>query len=281
MLIGLTLVICGSFFLELSSSIGKIEIEKQKESIYAMGFLSLISGWVFFGIALLYRHSLGFSLDSLPSFALRAALEIFQFYVSLKAIALASRSTYSFIHVGTIPILLAIDLLLVKAPISGWQIIGIIAIVFALMILSMNHGIDKKGLAFTILSTVNGAATLTLFKYNITHFNTVEGEQFAMYTVLMIYLIISAWKLHRERPWQLLKKPIFAAQSATYGAGIVLDSFAYTFAAASIITVMKRALSVLWSVLAGHFVFKEQSLLVKLLCFAIAAFGIILLTKGA
>lgn len=280
MLIGLTLVIFGSFFLELSSSIGKVEIEKQKESIYAMGFLSLISGWVFFGITLLFKQSIGFSLESLPSFALRSALEIFQFYVSLKAIAIASRSTYSFIHVGTIPILLAIDLFLIKAPISGWQIIGIAAIVLSLMILSMNHGIDKKGLMFTILSTVNGAATLTLFKYNITHFNTVEGEQFATYTVLMVYLLISAWRLHGERPWFLLKKPLFAAQSATYGAGIVLDSFAYQFAAASIITVIKRALSVLWSVLSGHFVFKEKSLLIKLLCFAVTAFGIILLTKG-
>lgn len=280
MLFGLLLIMSGSFFMELSSSIGKYEIEKQKESMYAMGFLSLISSWLFFGVLMFMHRDIGFNIASLPSFLLRAALEIFQVYVSLKAIALASRSTYAFIHVGTIPILLAIDLFLINAPIGGWQIIGMSAIIFALLILSLNHGIDKKGLIYVILSTVNGAATLTLFKYNITHFNTVEGEQFFLITILLLYLAIAAWKCCRELPWMLLKKPIFLAQSATYGAGVVLDSFAYLFAPASIITVIKRALSVFWSILVGHFVFKETSFPLKILCFALTAFGIILITKN-
>lgn len=280
MLFGLLLITSGTFFMELSSSIGKYEIEKQKESMYAMGFLSLISSWFFFGIMMLFHGTLGFSLASLPSFLLRAGLEIFQIYVSLKAIALASRSTYSFIHVGTIPILLLIDLFLIRAPIGPWQFMGMIAIVSALLILSLNHGIDKKGLIYVILSTVNGAATLTLFKYNITHFNTVEGEQFFLITILLVYLSIAAWKCCREQPWKLLQKPVFLGQSATYGAGIVLDSFAYLFAPASIVTVIKRALSVFWSIVVGHFVFKEKSMLIKLLCFALTALGIVLITKN-
>lgn len=279
MLFGLILVLGGSFFQELSSSIGKYEIEKKRESMYAMGFLSLIVSWLFFGVTMLFHHQVGFNPASLPSFLLRAGLEIFQIYVSLNAIALASRSTYSFIHIGTIPILLAIDIFLLQVPITGWQTIGIIAIVLALLILSLNHGIEKKGLLYVILSTVNGAATLTLFKFNITHFNSVEGEQFFLITILLIYLGCSAWFWHKEKPWNLLKKPVFFVQSATYGAGIVLDSFAYLFAATSIITVIKRALSVLWSVLAGHFIFKEKSFLIKFGCFVLITFGILLITK--
>jgi drug/metabolite transporter (DMT)-like permease len=279
MLFGLILISCGAFFMELSTSVGKYEIKKRKESMYAMGFLSLISSWAFFGVTMAVHREIGFSLASLPSFLLRAALEIFQMYVSLKAIAMASRSTYAFIHVGTIPILLAIDLFLINAPIGGWQIIGMTAIVLALFVLTMNHGIDKKGLIFVILSTVNGAATLTLFKYNITNFNTVEGEQFFIISIILCYLAISAWKCCGEKPWRLLRKPVFIAQSASYGAGVVLDSFAYLFAPASVITVIKRALSVLWSVLAGHFVFKEKSFIIKLVCFFLTALGIFLIVR--
>lgn len=279
MLFGLVLITIGGFFMELSTSVGKYEMKKRKESIYAMGFLSLISSWIFFAITMTVHQKIGFSVASLPTFLLRTGLEIFQMYVSLKAIAIASRSTYAFIHVGTIPILLAIDLFLINAPIDGWQIIGMTAIISALFILTMNHGIDKKGLAFVILSTINGAATLTLFKYNITHFNTVEGEQFFIISIILCYLIIAAWRCCQEKPWNLLRKPVFLAQSASYGAGVVLDSFAYLFAATSIITVIKRALSVLWSVLAGHFIFKEKSLLIKCLCFILTAIGIFLIVK--
>lgn len=277
MLLGLILIACGGFFMELSTGIGKYQIMKQKESAYAMGFLSLISSWIFFGILILVRGTFGFDPGSIPSFSLRVGLEILQMYVSLKAIALASRSTYSFIHIGTVPILLLIDLFIINAPIGAWQIIGITAIVLAILILSMNHGIDKKGLAFVILSTVNGAATLTLFKYNISHFNTVEAEQFLLTGIILIYLGISAWKRFGENPLKLLRKPIFFAQSASYGSGIVLDSFAYLFAPTSLITTVKRAISIFWSVLSGHYLFKETKFITKLLCFALTAFGIVLI----
>lgn len=273
------LIITGAaFFLELSSSIGKYEIQKQRESMYAMGFLSMVWGAFIFGGIILARGYLGFSLDSLPTFALRAALEIFQAYVSLRAIAEASRTTYSFIHAGTIPILLIIDLFLVNAPISGWQIIGMAAILGAIMILSLNHGIDRKGLVFVILSTINAAMTLTLYKYNITHFNSVEGEQFLILLILLAYFAISARVFYKERPWTLLKKPVFLAQSATYGIGHALDSFAYLFGAASIITVTKRAASTLWSLVSGRIVFHEKNLFVKITCLCLIVIGVALLS---
>lgn len=276
-MLAILLITGAAFFLEVSSSIGKIEIRKRRESVYAMGFLSMIWGLFIFGSISLARGSLGFSLASLPTFSLRAVLEIFQAYISLRAIATASRTTYSFIHAGTIPLLLIIDLFLVRAPVSGWQIIGMAAIVSAIMVLSLNHGIDRKGLLFVILSTVNAAVTLSLYKYNITHFNTVEGEQFLITLILLAYCAISAHVFYKERPWALLKQPIFFAQSATYGIGHVLDSFAYLFGPASVITVAKRAASTLWSLVSGRIIFHEKHLIIKIISLCLMISGIILL----
>ncbi|MCW1892268.1 MAG: hypothetical protein KIH65_003420 [Candidatus Uhrbacteria bacterium] len=272
------LIITGAaFFLELSSSIGKVEIQKRRESMYAMGFLSMIWGCFIFGGMILARGNLGFDIASLPTFGLRAILEIFQAYVSLRAISEASRTTYSFIHAGTVPIILIIDLFLMNAPIGGWQIIGMAAILGAMMILSFNHGIDRKGLLFVILSTVNAAITISLYKYDISHFNSVEGEQFLILLILLAYFTIAARVFYKERPWQLLKKPVFLAQSATYGIGHVLDSFAYLFGVASVITVTKRAASTLWALVSGRIVFHEKNLFVKITCLCLIVTGIVLL----
>jgi drug/metabolite transporter (DMT)-like permease len=279
MLFGLIFVFAGNFFLELSSSIGKYEIEKKRESIYAMGFLSLIWGCIFFACLIVLRNEFQFNLASLPTFLLRTALEIFQVYISMKAVAVASRSTYSFIHIGTIPLLLFIDLMLIHVSMSGFQLIGMAAVFLALLLLFAHRGVDKKGMLFVVLSTVNAAATITLYKYDISHFNSVEAEQFVLLVILLVYLTVSAWVWHRERPWTLLKKPLLFAQSTTYGIGTVLDSFAYTFAPASTITVMKRVGSVFWSIFSGKVIFKEKSLALKLFCFALMTAGIILLVR--
>lgn len=192
------------------------------------------------------------------------------------AVKQAERSAFEFIRVGTIPLLLAIDLFL--GYVLGLnQIIGIILITIAFIFLTMNHGLSRRGLGYVIFSTVNAAATISLYKYDIAHFNSVTAEQSIILAVLMAYLFLMARFAGKENPVSFLKQPIFLIQSLGAGMGNVLLSFAYLFAAASIITSAKRGLGVFWSILSGKFYFHEKRAIAKLTALAVIGVGLILL----
>lgn len=84
-LLSILLIAAGAFFIEAATSLGKEEIARRKETIFTYGFLSLcLSTALFFLFAVFVRGEFIFSLQSLPTLALRAVLEIVQAYVSIK-----------------------------------------------------------------------------------------------------------------------------------------------------------------------------------------------------
>lgn len=272
---GVILVSIGSFFEEIFAVIGKKEVEKKEESINIMAFLLLLWSTVFFLVIIIYKGEFNFSLASLPTFIPRIFLEIIMLNVALRGVIQADRSTFSFIRTGTLPLLLAVDLALGYA-IDDFQMIGIGIIALTLIILFINHGINKKGLKYVIWSTLVPVVTISLFKYNITHFNAVEAEQFLIHSVAIIYFYVAA-RMAGERPFHSLRNPILLKQSLYEGAGSVLISFAYLFAPASIITSAKRSSSVLWSVITGNVVFHEKHLALKIIVLVMLSVGIVLL----
>lgn len=273
---GLVLTSIGTLFEEIAGSIGKKEVREKKETIYAMAFLFLFWGTFAFLAVIIYRWSFAFSLASLPTFSARLGLEIVQVYISMRALVAAERSTYSFIHTGTLPLLLIVDLTL-GYSILPEQIIAIIFIIMSLLVLSLNHGIEKKGLGFVVYSTVGAAATISLYKYNITNFNSVEAEQFLMHLFLLMFFYFAAIRRHEKNPLKLMKKKIFFAQSFSQGVGSVLISFAYLFAPASIIASAKRSMSVFWAILSGNVYFHEKHIAVKIISFLLLVAGVIML----
>jgi len=276
-MVWLLLAAAATLFSEVSVSIGKFEVALHKESIYTVGFLNLFWSTIFFFFIILFiRQDFLFSLDSLPTFGIRAFLEIAQAHVGVLALTRADRSTVGFIMIGTIPLLLIIDVVLGYA-IGFLQMIGIGIIILAFIFLLINHGIRKKGIWYVVFVTVNAAITISLFKYNITHFNSVEAEQGLMSLIVLIYFFLMAFFIAKESPMQFFKKPIFFIQSASSGIGGVLMSFAYLFAAASVITAAKRAFTVLWTILSGKVYFHEKHLFVKLVSFALIAAGLVFL----
>ena len=202
---GLFLVLIASAFSEIGVSIGKTEVEKRKDSIYSMGFFSLFIGTVFFFLIALIKNSFVFSLASLPTFIPRVILEILLTFFTVSAIVKADRSTYSFIKVGTLPLLVIADLVL-GYELQAYQIIGVGIIIFALAVLFLNHGINKKGIFYSALSAILAVATLSLFKYDITKYNSVEAEQGIISVILLIYLFFMAPPITKENPLKLLKK---------------------------------------------------------------------------
>ena len=125
-----------------------------------------------------------------------------------------------------------------------------------------------------LFTAVNAVATLSLYKYDITHFNSVETEQVLVQLVLLIYFFVLAVVVARENPFTFLRKRAFIAQASASGLATSFTSYAYIFAPASIITAALRASAVLFSVVSGEYYFKEKRLLLKIsaVCGILAGF---------
>jgi drug/metabolite transporter (DMT)-like permease len=266
----------GTFFDEIAGSIGKKEVEEKKESVYTMGFLNTFWSLIIFAGIIIIKQEFIFSLSSLPTFLCRVILELLLCQAAIHAVCQADRSTFGFIRVLTIPLLLITDILL-GYNISNPQIIGIALVILTLIFTFFNHGIKKQGALLTLAVSILAVGTISLYKYNITHYNSVEAEQFLMILILLIYYFIFAKKIGRENPFKLIFKPLFFTQSASSSIGTILISFAYRFAPASIILATIRSTAVFWTIVSGRFYFQEKHIVVKLVTLVLLSAGIILI----
>lgn len=275
-MVGLFLVLAATFFAEAQDSIGKHGANQGRLSIYSMGFLSLLWGFFFFAVIIAVKREFIFSTASLPTFLVRAALEVLLIHTTLLAMTRADRSTFGFIRVGTLPLLLIVDIYLgytLRTP----AVLGITIIIIGVLLFSLWHrAVGKEGVWLVALTAVLAVATLSLYKYNITHFNSIEAEQSSISLILLVYLFMMARIVAKENPFAFLRQPIFLFQSLSAGLGDVLASFAYLFGAASVITAARRALAVLWSIVSGNLYFKERGLLIKLAVFFFILVGLVM-----
>jgi hypothetical protein len=274
---GLLIVAVSSFLTEIGDSIGKFEIQKRKASIFTVGFLNLfVSAIILIIIGLTRMDGFVFSPASLPFFLPRIVLEIAQAHVMLNAVAKAERSALCFIRTLTIPLLLLVDVILGYA-IGFHQVLGIALIIVTLILLFVNHGFKKQGIYFALFTAVNAVATISLYKYDITHFNSIEAEQSIVMVILMAYLFGMAYAVKRENPLAFLKRPVFASESLSQGAAGAIISFAYAFAPASIIITATRSFDVLWAMVFGKKYFHEKHFGVKAAAFVFIVAGLVLL----
>lgn len=244
--------------------------------MYSMAFLSYFwSSFWFLGV-MIYRHDFIFSMASLPTFTARVIFEIIQTEIAITALIRAERATFGFIRTTTVAMLLLVDIML-GYSISLTQIAGMAVISLTLLIIFMNHGVNKKGIKFVVLSAIGAVVTTTLYKYDISHFNSVEAEQLLLNIFVIAYFFRAAVKFSGENPLKFMAKPIFFSQSFTDGLGTVFSSFAYNLAPASIIMAGGRSTSVFFSILSGNHYFKEKNVLMKLVIFMMLAVGIFLL----
>ena len=231
---------------------------------------------VFFLIALL-RGQFLFSLDSLPTLVPRIILEILQAYVIVKAVTTADRSTFGFLRVLTIPLLLLVDLTL-GYSLSINQIIGSGILTLSILFLFLNHGLRSNGIGLVLFSALNAVITISLFKYDITHFNSVEVEQGIIQIILLIFFALMAWRVNRQNPLRLLGKPLFFFQSLSQAIAGVLVSFGYSFIPASVAASVERSTAVFFSLLSGNRYFHEKKFAQKLLAFLLLAIGFMFLS---
>ncbi len=275
---GVLLTAISTFLEELSAAIGKDRVSKKAYSIYTFGWIQSSAAAVFFlAIALIKHETFLFSSASLPFFTLRVFLEMVLAHTSRAAITIADRSTFSFIRVGTIPLVLGIDWML-GYQLTTYHLAGIGVIIVALVLVFSRQTITRAGVGLTVLSTVLAAVTISLFKYDIAHYNSVVAEQLLVYICIVGYFTVGSLLRAKERPWHSLRQPIVIFQAFLSGVTGVVDSFAYVFAPASVIIAARRSSAVLWSIATGRFYFKEINVVFKVCIASILIGGIILLT---
>ncbi|MFA5185415.1 MAG: hypothetical protein WC551_02920 [Patescibacteria group bacterium] len=274
---GILLMLSGTFFEELSTTAGKINVRKHLETPFSFGFISTGMQAVLFALIIIVRHnSVVFSWESVPMLATRVVLEIVHATITLYAITRADRSTFGFIRTLTIPSVLAIDLVLGYS--FGWaNLTGIFLIILALLFLFMNHGLSKRGSILSLSSALLAAVTTSLFKYSVTHYNSPEIDQAVVNGVMLVYFYFMAQFIFKEDAVKTFFNKRGLAQSSIAALGGLAGSYAYLFAPAAVLMAARRAMSVFWSVLSGRTVFHERRLAVKLIALFACAIGLSLL----
>ncbi|MCB9822654.1 hypothetical protein H6800_00075 [Candidatus Nomurabacteria bacterium] len=268
------LIFISSLFGELSESVGKKQVQKKTEDIYALGFLNSFWVSIFFLITIIFGADFRFNFASLPTFLPRLFLEIILAHIMVLGIIKAERSSFAYLRLITIPLVLIIEIALGNS-ISSYQILGVILMFAGLFLLLFRNTKSRTGFWPVAIGAVIAAITLSLFKYNITHFNSVAAEQFIITSAIVMYFCIASKLKSKPINLGLLIKPKTGVQAISSGLETMLVSFAFYFAPTSIITVLKRTTAMFWSLIFGHKYFKEKGLLVKVISGALIAIGLI------
>jgi hypothetical protein len=255
---GIFLETIANLFEEISCSVGKRESQAGRSSIFMMGWMQhVLALLILIVVFLLGFDQFRFSWESWPTMAIKLVLDIFQVHIALLAIEATERTAFSFVRMLTLPILLVVDLVLGYVLLPA-QLAGMILLAGIFLYTFANHVMKNKGMWLLIFIAVNSAATISIYKYHITNFNSVLAEQMIVYVVLTIYLWLYLKFRTKVKFRSQMLRPAVLVQAFSMGFAALLSSYAFIFAPASVITTARRAGSILWSTLSGLLYFKED-----------------------
>lgn len=272
------IIMISSLAHEAALSIGKKSLASKTESLYAFGFLGFFWVAVFMAVSVIFFGAdFRLSAASLPTLLPRIAIECLLIYISAKAVAVADRSTAGFLHTITIPLLLLVDIAL-GYGITLVQVAGIALLFAGIGALFIRSKKSNRGAKYLIAMSLIGVITTSLYKYNITNYNSVAAEQLVVVVFIMVFFSLLA-ALHRKpQPITLLFKKNTGLQSLSSGLGVAIESFAFLLAPPSIVIAFKRGFALLWSIFFGHKWFHEHKLALKLRAASLAIAGLALIT---
>lgn len=274
---GIFLMTVSSFFEEGGTSIGKMELRKRVETPFTYGVLTSCAGIVVLLVSAVVRWDVQvFQWASVPTLAVRTVLEIVLAMAVIYAIKRADRSTFGFLRTLTIPFLLVVDIVLAYR-VDPFQIIGMTFVVLALFLLFMNHGFSRKGAWLTVCGALLAVVTSSLYKYNITHFNSPEVDQLVPHVALLFFFLVMSIRVERSHPFRLFRKPACLAQAGLLATGMLLGSLSFLYAAPSVLMTVKRAAAIFASIASGGAMFHEKRLMLKVGAGALVTVGFVLL----
>lgn len=271
----IAIIFASTLLQEISDSLGKKAMKKRQETVYSLVFLGIFWTLVFLIVAALLGAEFRFTAASLPTFIPRVVLEATLAYIGAKAVARADRSTLGFIRLLTIPLLLAVDIVL-GYHITAWQFMGIGLIFFGLVLAFHHNPRGKRGAGLACTGAIISVGTASLYKWNITHYNSVAGEQIVLFSCLLIFFYVQSVR-SGQSPLKLLVRSKSGTQSLSSGLSSAIESFAYGFAPASVVIALKRSLALMWSICFGRTYFHEKGTQRKVYSGAVLVAGLGLL----
>lgn len=265
-----------SFFGEASNAMGKSAMKNRIQSIYSYGFLGIFYFTVFMIVAVWMGADFRFSTDSLPYLVPRIILEVVLASLGVRAVKQADMSTFAFLRLISIPLLLVVDIIL-GYPVSAMQMLGITLLFGTLVYLMGHRSLNPGGSKLLIAIALIGPINLSLYKYDISHYNSVAAEQIIVGLCLMVFFTAAAWYSGKEKTWGYLFKKRPEEQSLLSGLGGVAGSYAYTYAPASIVLTFSRATEIFFSIIFGSMVFHEKRIGNKFVGLVVIVVGLLLI----
>jgi len=204
--------------------------------------------------------------ESIPLLWIRLILEILQSYFTIIAIKHCDRSTFSFIRILTIPLLVIVDIIL-WYQFTTYSLIWIWIILFSFLVFNIKlKTINFTWWYFVLFTSVNAVFTLSLFKYSISYYwNSLEIDQFIMLLWIFIFFIIYNYKKHKSCALKLIvEEKIFLLQWLTIWILSLLIGYSYLYLNASEARAITRAWEMFWATIAWTLFFKEKNIIKKL-----------------
>ena len=275
-MLALAIIFSSTFLLEVANSIGKHSVNKKIISVYSFAFLGVFWCMVFLILSIFLGAEVKFSPNSIPTLLIRIILECLVTYISAQAIIKSDRSTNGFLGALSIPLLLVVDSQL-GYSFSPTQYLGLTLVLCSVALLFIKGGSSKKGVSWTLAAIIVGVATASLYKYNITHFNSVVVEQVIVLGSMLVFFSLMTYLKDGKLPFVYLLKRQQGTQSLSFGLSVAIESFAFIYAPATIIIAIKRGLSIIWAIVFGKRLFNEQNLGVKIIACSVCISGLALL----
>lgn len=269
----LSLLLVSTFLHEVAESLGKRSIQHKEETVFNIAFLGAFWGLILMvGTVVFFNAPIKVSPESIPLLGMRLIGEIALGWIAAKMLVKADLSTIGFLRILTIPLILAVDLIL-GYHLSIVQIIGIFLMIVALYLAFHHNPKGKRGAGWVLAGAFLAVLTASLFKYNITHYNSVAAEQIIILSAMVTFFFVTSYS-KKKSPLKLLIRPVSGAQSFAQGFSMTILSFAFALAPASIIIALNRTLSLWWTIILGRKYFHETSLPRKLQASCILAVGL-------
>lgn len=273
------LVFIGHFFEEISASASKHAFSSRVLSYTLYGFLAHFMSALFFGVyAYVEGNSFVYNLHAWPIFLLRLVTEVIQCEIVYRAIVVSDRTSFGFARILTIPLLLLVDIAL-GYSLLPMQFLGIGVICIALLAyFGAEHG-KGNGVRLALLSALLSVVNISLYKYDITHYNKAMVVQFFMALTLMLFygFRVAYSKADRALLYGIKEHPYLGVMLVSQSVATLLISLAYGLAPASLVLAFSRASAVIWSLISGVFYFHEQRVLKKVFVTAVLTLGLLFL----
>jgi len=272
------IILTSTLLQETAASLGKASVRKKRETVHSLAFLGVFWSLLFLVAGVLvFKAEFHIELASLPTLIPRIILEIILAFLGAEAIIRADRSTVGFLRLLSVPLLLAVDLIL-GYHLTILQIVGVL-VMFGGLLLAFHHNPrGKKGAGLAIACALISVATISLYKWDISHYNSIAAEQIVVTFFMAVSFYISA-RYVGDSPLRLVIRPVSGGQSLASGLSGAIEGFAYAFAPASVILALKRCGALLWTIIFGRTYFHEKSLIQKLHAGAWTGVGLFLLAS--